>query len=71
MYLASDNAGPAHPRVIEALSKANEGYAMGYGADPIMARVRAQLRQLFEAPPRPRSFSSPPAPPPTPFRWPR
>jgi len=50
MYLASDNAGPAHPRVIEALSKANEGYAMGYGADPIMARVRIQLRQLFEAP---------------------
>ncbi|WP_108814470.1 threonine aldolase family protein [Loktanella sp. Alg231-35] len=50
MYFASDNAGPAHPKVMEALIAANEGYAMGYGADPIMEEVRAQVRTVFEAP---------------------
>ena len=50
MFFASDNAGPAHPKVIEALAKANEGYASGYGADAIMTRVRARLREVFEAP---------------------
>ncbi|MGJ8622844.1 MAG: threonine aldolase family protein [Yoonia sp.] len=49
MFFASDNAGPAHPKVMEALVKANEGYAMGYGADPIMDAVRAQVREVFEA----------------------
>ena len=50
MYFASDNAGPAHPKVMAALTAANAGYAMGYGADPIMDEVRAQVRALFEAP---------------------
>lgn len=50
MFFASDNAGPAHPKVMDALVKANAGYAMGYGADPIMDEVRAQVRDLFEAP---------------------
>ncbi|MBE0413651.1 aminotransferase class V-fold PLP-dependent enzyme [Yoonia sp.] len=50
MFFASDNAGPAHPRVMAALVAANQGYAMGYGADPIMDQVRAQLRAMFEAP---------------------
>lgn len=50
MFFASDNAGPAHPKVMDALIKANEGYAMGYGADTIMEQVRAQIRDLFEAP---------------------
>ncbi len=50
MFFASDNAGPAHPSVIEALTKANEGYAMGYGADAIMDRVRDKIRDVFEAP---------------------
>lgn len=31
MYFASDNAGPAHPKVLEALTAANEGYMPGYG----------------------------------------
>ena len=35
MFFASDNAGPAHPKVMDALVQANTGYAMGYGADPI------------------------------------
>lgn len=50
MFFASDNAGPAHPKVMEALVAANNGYAMGYGADPIMEEVRAQVRKVFEAP---------------------
>jgi len=50
MFFASDNAGPAHPKVMEALMAANEGYAMGYGADPIMDDVRAKMRDVFEAP---------------------
>ncbi|MFO7805510.1 MAG: beta-eliminating lyase-related protein [Paracoccaceae bacterium] len=50
MYFASDNAGPAHPKVMEALVAANDGYAMGYGADDIMGDVRARIREVFEAP---------------------
>lgn len=50
MFFASDNAGPAHPAVMDALLQANTGYAMGYGADAIMDDVRASLRQVFEAP---------------------
>ncbi|WP_439153808.1 threonine aldolase family protein [Yoonia sp.] len=50
MFFASDNAGPAHPKVMDALVAANQGYAMGYGADPIMDEVRAQIRDIFEAP---------------------
>ena len=50
MFFASDNAGPAHPSVLETLVKANEGYAMGYGNDAIMDRVREKIRGVFEAP---------------------
>ena len=50
MFFASDNAGPAHPSILKALSDANEGYAMGYGADPIMDDVRTRMRDIFEAP---------------------
>jgi threonine aldolase len=50
MWFTSDNAGPAHPRVIEAVVAANAGYAASYGADAVMARVTARLREVFEAP---------------------
>ncbi len=50
MFFASDNAGPAHPQVMQALVDANQGYAMPYGNDPIMEEVRARLRDVFEAP---------------------
>ncbi|WP_417672954.1 threonine aldolase family protein [Pseudodonghicola sp.] len=50
MFFASDNAGPVHPKVMEALAKANQGFAPGYGADTAMDRVRARLREIFEAP---------------------
>lgn len=50
MNFASDNTGPAHPKVIEAIVRANEGYAMPYGADDFMTSVREKLRKTFEAP---------------------
>ncbi|MEO1551461.1 MAG: beta-eliminating lyase-related protein [Pseudomonadota bacterium] len=50
MWFTSDNAGPAHPSVIDALARANEGYTGSYGADPIMDAVRTRIRDMFEAP---------------------
>lgn len=49
MQFASDNSGPVHPRVMAALTAANEGYAVSYGADSIMDRVRDRIRETFEA----------------------
>lgn len=50
MFFASDNAGPAHPNVMQALQEANRGYALPYGAEPTMERVTALVRDIFEAP---------------------
>ena len=50
MFFASDNSGPAHPAVMQALADVNTGFAMPYGADDPMAAVTAELRRLFEAP---------------------
>lgn len=50
MFFASDNAGPAHPNVMQRVNAANSGHAMPYGDDPIMAEVRTRLRAVFEAP---------------------
>ncbi|MEI4473651.1 threonine aldolase family protein [Frigidibacter sp. MR17.24] len=50
MFFASDNSSPAAPQVMAALAAANEGYAMPYGRDAIMDRVRARIREIFEAP---------------------
>ncbi len=50
MFFASDNAGPAHPQVMERVIAANTDYAMPYGNDPIMDEVRAEIRRVFEAP---------------------
>lgn len=50
MHFASDNSGPANPEILTALSAANTGYAMGYGADEEMAKVTSCIREIFEAP---------------------
>ncbi len=50
MFFASDNTSPAAPEVMEALIRANTGYAASYGADEIMTRVRDRIRTTFEAP---------------------
>lgn len=48
MNFLSDTTAPAHPALIEAIARANEGFAPSYGADAISARVEARLRDLFE-----------------------
>ena len=50
MYFASDNAGPVHPKIQDALVKANTGYALGYGGDDITKNAQKMVRDLFEAP---------------------
>jgi threonine aldolase len=50
MHFASDNTGPVHPKVLEALARANEGYAMPYGNDPLSRQTADRIRAVFEAP---------------------
>lgn len=50
MWFTSDNASGAAPQIMAALQAANSGWQKSYGADEIMARVKARLRELFEAP---------------------
>lgn len=50
MFFASDNAGVAHPEVIQALNEANTGFAMPYGEDNLMQNVVSKIRAIFEAP---------------------
>ncbi|MGB0853253.1 MAG: threonine aldolase family protein [Pikeienuella sp.] len=50
MWFTSDNAAGAAPEVLEALARANEGYAGAYGGDPLTARVQDMIRETFEAP---------------------
>ncbi len=50
MHFASDNTSGAAPEIMAALMRANEGYAMGYGNDPVTDRARALIREVFEAP---------------------
>ena len=50
MFFASDNAAPAHPKIIEAIAGANQGFASPYGEDQIMADVSDMIRGIFEAP---------------------
>lgn len=47
---ASDNAAPAHPRVLQALHDVNVGTAAAYGADAVTERAADALRQAFDAP---------------------
>ncbi|MBE3637539.1 threonine aldolase family protein [Mangrovicoccus algicola] len=49
MQFASDNAGPVHPRVMDALMRANEGHAPSYGADAFTGRAVEALRATLEA----------------------
>jgi len=50
MQFASDNSSGAHPAVIDAIIRVNEGFTPSYGADPVMDRVRERIRDVFEAP---------------------
>ncbi|MEY4984684.1 MAG: hypothetical protein RIR62_2950, partial [Pseudomonadota bacterium] len=50
MFFTSDNASGVPPEVMAALHCANEGFQRSYGADDIMARVTARVREVFDAP---------------------
>ncbi|MFV0334360.1 MAG: threonine aldolase family protein [Tropicimonas sp.] len=50
MHFASDNTGPVHPKVMEALRRANEGHAPAYGTDALTREITARIRETFEAP---------------------
>ncbi len=44
---ASDNNAPVHPHILEALQRANEGHAIGYGDDPLTAEAAGRIASLF------------------------
>ncbi len=44
----SDNTGRAAPEILDALIRANEGTALGYGADEWTARLQDRFAALFE-----------------------
>ncbi len=46
---ASDNAAPATPEAMAALSAANVGYASGYGTDAVSARAADLIRAWLDA----------------------
>ena len=50
MFFTSDNASGAAPEIMAAITRANEGFARSYGADAIMDRVTARIREVFEHP---------------------
>lgn len=50
MQFASDNTSGVHPKILEALIQANEGYAPAYGADRYTLELQDRLRDMFQAP---------------------
>jgi threonine aldolase len=47
---ASDNAAGAHPLVIDAVVRANDGHVLAYGDDPYTRACEDKFRELFDAP---------------------
>ena len=48
MYFASDNTAGMAPEILEALGRANTGYALGYGNDEWTRRVEQRFAEIFE-----------------------
>ena len=44
---ASDNNSSVHPLVMDAVIKANDNHAVGYGDDPWTAAATAKIREVF------------------------
>src|ERR1700735_4441629 len=44
----SDNTGRAAPEILDALIRANNGTALGYGADDWTAQLQERFSELFE-----------------------
>ncbi|GAB5897315.1 MULTISPECIES: threonine aldolase family protein [Mycolicibacterium] len=47
---ASDNAAPAHPKVIAAIAAANDGAAPSYGDDATTQRAAEAIKAAFDSP---------------------
>jgi len=48
MEFASDNAAGVAPAILDAIARANGGFAAGYGDDAITQRLERRLCELFE-----------------------
>src|SRR5205823_54102 len=48
MYFASDNTAGVAPEILDALARANTGYALGYGNDDWTRRVERRFAEIFE-----------------------
>ncbi|MEZ5920607.1 MAG: low specificity L-threonine aldolase [Parvularculaceae bacterium] len=48
MTFASDNWAGAHPRIIEAMTRANEGLAPSYGGDAHTKKAEEKFSEIFE-----------------------
>ncbi|MDE6179741.1 MAG: threonine aldolase, partial [Phocaeicola sp.] len=47
---ASDNNSGVHPQIMEALIKANDGHALGYGDDPWTEEATRKVKEQFARP---------------------
>ena len=47
MNFLSDTTGPAHPALLESLTRANSGYAASYGNDMRSAELKERLSDIF------------------------
>ncbi|WP_417261950.1 threonine aldolase family protein [Celeribacter sp.] len=50
MFFGSDNTSGVHPKIMEALARANDGYAAPYTGDRWTAELTERLRDMFQAP---------------------
>src|SRR4051812_31486019 len=48
MYFASDNTAGMAPEILDAIGRANTGYALGYGNDEWTTRVERRFAEIFE-----------------------
>mgnify|MGYP000498192838 CR=1 FL=1 len=50
MFFGSDNTSAVHPKIMEALARANDGFAAPYAGDRWTAELTERLRDMFQAP---------------------
>jgi threonine aldolase len=48
MFFASDNAAGIAPEILDAIARANDGHALGYGNDAWTKRAEQRLAEIFE-----------------------
>ncbi len=48
MNFASDNTAGIAPRILDAIVRANQGFALGYGNDETTRRLERRIAQVFE-----------------------